>query len=320
MDRWFSMTLQYCEAFHEHKLEQYGAAVAALHAAADVESAARLLDAAGTIDAAPAVAPAEWADGAERAVFDAFAGLPAGHTLATAEEDTEVATLYGELTTSGVRQLCAIATEEVATQGVGDGVAFVDLGSGTGKVCLDAALVLGPRRLPCGVLGIEYCQERHRVATLADAKLRTLLRAAKSGGHATDPAAAAATTSDKFTAPPPYPSQCAETDFVAGDFLECAHPVLAAAPSVVAFCCGVGFDTAFTGRILDRLRLLGPRLCAAVLLFKSPPLDHPLLTGAPVFEATGRVYVQRRVHLDCTWMDNAPAYLVTTAAAADATE
>jgi hypothetical protein len=234
--------------------------------------------------------PATFTDAAEESVFNAMEGLPSGFGLEADGEAEEAATLYGELTTAGIRQVASFTRECAAAlppDAAARGVVFWDLGSGTGRVAMETLLVLRSGAAADASLidavGVEYCAGRHEVAVKAAGRL-----AEASAAYKARPAV-----------------------LVQGDFFKVgATPIVdhggERGPYVAAFCCGVGFSEAQCDAICSRLEGLGPRLLCATLLFKRPNMEHRLLSGRD-----GGALHGRPGHVEATWMDAAPAVFVT---------
>lgn len=332
MDTWFEAASSRFETFLVEKLDTYGKAVCSLNAVLAAGADATLND------SHLRARPTTFEDDAERAVCDAMCDLPSGFGLASEDECGAVSTLYGELSTRGIRQICDALWDRGVVHGVTrsvnditlapagaippssnrkpcHSVVFVDLGSGTGRVTFETLLLLREKRLPSDVaasanvvvdaVGIEFCEARHQAAVKALELLRR------------DPIAGLA----GFIQRPPR--------LVHGDFLVSGgiplmdHTPSSAGPKVLAFCCGVGFDIDFCRKICDRLYALQDRLWGAVLLFKEAPLDHPLLS-CPILDhrredgdnepALPSGFRLERITVSSTWMDETPALLVLPAA------
>jgi hypothetical protein len=278
------------------KLEQFGASTFAVTMAAMFQGAFVGAVDAPQVDAHLRARPTAFADPAEEAVFAAMEGLPSGFGVETGAEAEDAVTLYGELTTAGLRQLADyVVTQQQQQMMIGPAatsnrhLVFWDMGSGTGRVTFETLLLLRQRlgdAVVVEALGVEFCRGRHDVAESA---LQRLI----SQQHAVT------ATCDVSQRPPAL---------LHGDFLNEGLPLVddADAGRVFAFCCGVGFDDALCGRICDRLAALGDRLLGAVLLFKHPEIlvaAHPLLDGNHGFDV-------RIGTIAASWMDAAPALFV----------
>jgi hypothetical protein len=298
MDTWFESASKVFEVFLEAKLEQFGASTFAVTMAAMFQGASVGAAEAPQVDAHLRARPAAFADPAEEAVFAAMEGLPSGFGVETGAEAEDAVTLYGELTTAGLRQLADYVVKQPQQQQQMVGPAatsnrhlvFWDMGSGTGRVTFETLLLLrqrlGAEAIVVEALGVEFCRGRHDVAESALQRLIAQRHAVTA-------------TCDVSQRPPAL---------FHGDFLNEGLPLVddADAGRVFAFCCGVGFDDALCGRICDRLAALGDRLLGAVLLFKHPEIlmaAHPLLDGNHGFEV-------RIGTIAASWMDAAPALFV----------
>jgi hypothetical protein len=294
MDTWFESASKMFEVFLEAKLEQFGASTFAVTMAAVFQGAAVVAAEAPLVDAHLRARPTAFEDPTEEAVFAAMEGLPSGFGVETGAEAEDAVTLYGELTTAGLRQLADYVVKQ--QQMVGPAatsnrhLVFWDMGSGTGRVTFETLLLLRQRlgeAIVVDALGVEFCRGRHDVAESALQRL-IAQRHAVTG------------TCDVSQRPPAL---------FHGDFLIEGLPLVddAGAGLVFAFCCGVGFDDALCGRICDRLAALGDRLLGAVLLFKHPEIlmaTHPLLDGNHGFRV-------RIGTIAASWMDAAPALFVS---------
>jgi hypothetical protein len=313
MDAWFALATGVFGAFLEEKFDLYGSLVAEVQiratfaamrggsgAAQAVAASSAVTDAALITDVHLRGRPAEFLDNIESAVFDAMEGLPTGFGLETDNETEAAATLYGELTGVGIRQVVAFLAEQAAAAAASTArrrFVFWDLGSGTGRVTMESLLLLRAEfpqgsEVSVDAVGVEYCHQRHEVALRAlDRLIAQKSSAVLAGNIGTLPPLL--TEGDFFQTNIPLVDEPGNT----GDAEQ-------KSPGVLAFCCGVGFGVEQTREICSRLAALEDRLVAAVLLFKSPPTDHSLLANAGAYLAASG-------HVSATWMESAPATFVS---------
>lgn len=262
MNVWFEAAQAKFEVFLEAKFDLYGDSASCVADGAEGAFIGNNLHS----------LPDEFLDDADATLQKVYVDLPDGFAMDEVEERGCVSSaLYGELTPRGVRQLVAFMREAGATTSV-RGASFVDMGSGTGKVVLDVALLCPELSR---AIGVEFVASRHDVGQVA---LRTL-------------------ASSK-------PDCASRVELVCGDFMKLPADTSAI---TAAFCCGVGFTEDFCAQICDRLSTFSAlRVC--VLLFKSPP-SHCFLLPADT-AGKGRRKTVQVVNIDTTWMSNAPAFLI----------
>lgn len=243
--------------------------------------------------------------------------------------------LYGEVTSKGLRQVLTkmgvpIAVE--AERGSSDtDWLFVDLGSGTGKMVVEASHILlssggcGPRAANSHhvSIGVELDPKRAAVAELALNKIKKEAMDALidgSCGCEEDDVNAADVRMRMVDGK--------SIRFVCGDFLAwlTSEDGLSRTVSdsdgctkrkrrVALFCCGVGFGEAFVHEICNAIDTFrkrnedgGAPLATAVLLFRNHPVDHPLYHSAREGSA-GELGVKQTL-ISTSWMDEAPAMVL----------
>ena len=142
-----------------------------------------------------------------------------------------------------------------------DGGKFVDFGCGTGKVVFELSLLFNS--MQC--IGVELSAERAMIGKIAAGQKM-------SGSNNLE------IVCDSFFEFPPATAQVS-----------------------VAFCCGLGFDTAMTTKVLDRIHMFpGLRLC--VLLLRQDPRNY---CSHPLFEKAATI--DFKAVLCTSWMNEAPA-------------
>lgn len=304
MNAFLGAAQAYFEVFLEAKMDAYGAAVLSLP---DPAAAA----AASAVSERLAAVPATFLDDVDERVQRAYHALPSCFALEDETGvDTDAATsgasddggslLYGELTPLGVRQLQKMLLLPGCSDGDAAASVFCDLGSGTGKVVAELAILCGcGRERRCAAatgstaptiadasavqrdrfVGVELSFERHETAVRA--------KAALFGGVAGDANASRM-----------------EVRFVCGSFLDPEIIGDEFLDATAVFCCGVGFGEPFVRRILDVLDSL-PQLRTAVLLVRAVPRredgsEHPLFTR----------FAAEAGRISTSWMSEAPAIVL----------
>jgi hypothetical protein len=301
------------------------------------------------------VAPRIFLDPTHEFLETIYDGLDDGYTVnddANTTTKTTTATnelLYGELTPTGVRQLFqlpevrealqldsptvpqqegdeVLMTRRTAAHGGSQRHSFVDMGSGVGKLIVEAACLLNwpvflregknddvaadvssieSRRqsLLVDCIGVELVSSRHTVAVEAVERCGLLLSASSSSSSSPQNFTAAAS---KMIASP-RDGGFGLVRPILGSFFDSFPGEDSAA---VCFACALGFDEMLTSRLCDRVLQLvreGSLRCA-VLLLRRVPEEHPLFAQASYLPNVPR---RRTIHLETTWMNEAPAVLLT---------
>lgn len=209
--------------------------------------------------------------------------------------------LYGEVTSEGVRQVLAelrrpLVVDEKASSSPSaadaleggavtsslddESLIFVDLGSGTGKMVVEAAHLLVSEEEEEGTAGSDKSRCRHAAvgieldsgrAAVAAKAMVSIKRKAVSALLGDEDEVSASSSSESFAPPPPHVIQRLARGgalrFEEGDFLawlqnadtsssllqQSAHSTQQRNRSAVLFCCGVGFGDAFVREICDAI-------------------------------------------------------------------
>lgn len=311
------------------------------------------------------VMPTSFLDPAHCFLEHMYLGLDKGYGVSAAavgKQDADGdAYLYGEVTPAGVRQMLAFPEIQRALgRTLDDAVArcnsledpvvvagpsrsyFLDLGSGTGKLVVEACCVLnghlvdalrGPEKdVEGGVetpdfrrhlssntnlvvcVGVELAEERHRIAMEALRRSSDALLHATKASPSPSPAAPLPTCMPACVAAADVGGLELAQVYCADFFDPIPHEALVA----VCFACALGFDAALTKKLCDRILSMvsgkggggggggsGGSLTCAVLLIRRPDevAAHDLFAKA--------AKTRRDVVIATTWMDEAPAIVLT---------